>query len=50
MKSNANTGVEEREQWRARLEQALQELHGEGIIANLLRRDADQDRANDSAE
>jgi hypothetical protein len=46
MKLHTNTGVEDREQWRARIQRALQELQGEdGVSAGRLRRDAATDDA-----
>jgi hypothetical protein len=46
MKMHTNTGVDDREQWRARIQRALQELQGEdGVSAGRLRRDATTDDA-----
>ncbi len=46
MKMHTNTGVDDREQWRARIQRALQELQGEdGISAGRLRHDAHHDDA-----
>jgi hypothetical protein len=46
MKMHTTTGVDDREQWRARIQRALQELQGEdGVSAGRLRRDATTDDA-----
>lgn len=46
MKMHTNTGVDDREQWRARIKRALQELQGEdGVSVGRLRRDATTDDA-----
>lgn len=52
MKMQHNTGLEEREQWRARIMRALEELQGEdGVSAGRLRHDARQhDAAADSVK
>jgi hypothetical protein len=52
MKMHTNTGVDDREQWRARIQRALQELQGEdGVSAGRLRRDArTEDTAAESAK
>jgi hypothetical protein len=52
MKMHTNTGVDDREQWRARIQRALQELQGDdGVSAGRLRRDATtEDAAADSAK
>jgi len=52
MKMNSNTGVDDREEWRARIQRALQELQGEdGVSAGRLRRDATtEDAAAESSK
>lgn len=52
MQMHTNTGVDDREQWRARIQRALQELQGEdGVSAGRLRRDATtEDTAAESAK
>jgi len=52
MKMNSNTGVDDREEWRARIQRALQELQGEdGVSAGRLRRDAiTEDAATESSK
>jgi hypothetical protein len=46
MKMHTNTGDDDREEWRARIQRALQELQGEdGVSAGRLRRDANQEDA-----
>lgn len=46
MKMQHNTGIEEREQWRARIMRALEELQDEdGVSAGRLRRDQRHDDA-----
>lgn len=52
MTTQTNTGVDDREQWRARIQRALQELQpDDGVSAGRLRRDASaEDRAAESAE
>ena len=52
MKMHTNTGVDDREQWRARIQRALQELQGEdGVSAGRLRRDANpEETAAESAK
>jgi hypothetical protein len=52
MKLHTNTGVDDREQWRARIMRALQELQGEdGVSAGRLRRDQDhEENGADSVE
>jgi hypothetical protein len=49
---HTNTGVDDREQWRARIMRALQELQGEdGVSAGRLRRDHDrEENGADSVE
>jgi hypothetical protein len=44
--TNANTGVEDREQWRARITRALQELQSDdSALAGRMRRDENGDDA-----
>jgi hypothetical protein len=44
MTPQTNTGVEDRDQWRARITRALQELQREdGVSAGRLRRDANRE-------
>jgi hypothetical protein len=43
--TNANTGVDDREQWRARITRALQELQNEDVSDGRLRRDDNRDDA-----
>jgi hypothetical protein len=46
MKMHPNTNVNDREEWRDRIQRALQELQGaDGVIAGRLRRDANAEDA-----
>ncbi|MDB4935712.1 MAG: hypothetical protein JWP87_2684 [Labilithrix sp.] len=48
MNTNANTGVDDREQWRARITRALQELRNEDSSAGRVR--GREDRNEDAAD
>jgi hypothetical protein len=48
MNTNANTGVDDREQWRARITRALQELRTEDSSAGRVLRSREQSDEDDA--